>query len=49
MVIKREIMFNNIKYYIIVDCIYKKECNSTFLRLKIIMIIIMMRVIYLYL
>lgn len=34
MVIKREIMLNNIKYYIIVDCIYKKECNSTFLRLK---------------
>lgn len=34
MVIKRKIMLNDIEYYIIVDCIYKNECNSTFLRLK---------------
>ena len=34
MVIKKEIMLNNIRYYIIVECIYKNECNNTFLRLK---------------
>ena len=34
MVIKREIMLNTIKYYIIVECVYKNECNSTFLLLK---------------